>query len=136
MNEYELPAPIVLAGSYSTRRIAFTSDGILAILDLPDPAVIARAEKIENAMNIDPEIEDIINSGQADRATVEGSFKFRKFLGERIVTEQTEPAAEGESFGAHMIVARGISNATTHPGKTFFGCSYRLEMLDEHGDPI
>lgn len=45
----------------------------------------------------------------------------------------TEPAGKGESYGSHAVVARTISNATTHPGKTFYGCSYRLEMLDKDG---
>jgi hypothetical protein len=33
-------------------------------------------------------------------------------------------------------VARSISNATTHPGKTFYGCAYRMEMLDKDGKPL
>ncbi|MEO8373725.1 MAG: hypothetical protein ABI471_00765 [Sphingomonas bacterium] len=35
MNEYELPAQVTVAGHYSTRRIAFTSSGVLAILVSP-----------------------------------------------------------------------------------------------------
>ena len=49
MNEYDLPAPITVAGHYSTRRIAFTASGVLAILDLPDPSILAKEQKIENA---------------------------------------------------------------------------------------
>jgi hypothetical protein len=137
MNEYELPAPILVAGSYSTTRIAFTSNAILAILDLPDPATVARGEQIENAADPGPSIaEQLTSTGEASRDEVHGMIKFRKFLGERILEERTEPAAEGESFGARTIIARSVSNATTHPGKTLFGCSYRMELLDENGDPL
>jgi len=136
MSEYELPAPIVVAGSYRTRRIAFTSDSIVAVLDLADPAVIARAEKIENAMDAEPMIAALTASGKATRAQVEAEIQFRKFLGERIVKDVTEPAAQGESFGSRMIIARSISNTTTHPGKTLYGCSYRMELLDRDGKPL
>ena len=136
MNEYELPKPIVVAGSHSTRRIAFTADAILAVLDLADPAVIARGAHIDNAADIEPMIAEVVRSGMATRGQVEAEIKFRKFLGERVVKEATEPASAGESFGSHMVVARSISNATTHPGKTFYGCSYRMEVLDKDGAPL
>ncbi|ATY33371.1 hypothetical protein [Sphingomonas psychrotolerans] len=136
MNEYELPKPIIVAGSYSTTRIAFTADAILAILDLADPGVIARDAHIENAMNPEPLIADLVASGKVTRVQAEAEIKFRKFLGERILNDVTEPASGGESFGSHMIVARSISNATTHPGKTFYGCAYRMELLDKDGKPL
>ena len=136
MNEYELPSPIVVAGSYSTTRIAFTGSAILAILDLADPGVIARDSHIDNAADIEPMIAEMVRSGKATRAQIEAEIKFRKFLGERVVKDVTEPAVDGESFGSHMIVARNISNATTHPGKTFYGCSYRMELLDKDGTPL
>jgi hypothetical protein len=136
MNEYELPKPITVAGSYSTTRIAFTADAVLAILDLADPGVIARDAHIENAMDPEPLIADLVKSGKVTRAQAEAEIKFRKFLGEHIVKDITEPASAGESFGSHVIVARSISNATTHPGKTFYGCSYRMELLDKDGKPL
>ncbi|KMS53626.1 hypothetical protein V474_22945 [Novosphingobium barchaimii LL02] len=135
MNEYELPQPITVAGTYSTRRIAFTSDAILAILDLPDPATVARAEQVDNAMSADPMIDALLATDKT-RAQAEGAVPFHKFLGERIVKDVTEPAEKDESYGSHMVVARTISNATTHPGKTFYGCSYRFEMLDKDGAPL
>jgi hypothetical protein len=136
MNEYALPTPIVVAGSYSTRRIAFTADAILAILDLPDPGVIARGAQVENALDPEPMIDEMVRSGKATRAQMEAESKFRKFLGERVLKEVTEPAAKGESFGSRFVVARSISNVTTHPGKTFYGCAYRMEILDEKGVPL
>jgi len=135
MNEYELPQAIII-GAYSTRRIAFTSNAILAILDLADPARLARSEQIENAMEAAPMIDALVGTGKMTRQQAEAAVPFRKFMGERIVQDVTEPAGQGESYGSRSVVARAISNATTHPGKTFYGCSYRLEMLDKDGTPL
>lgn len=135
MNEYELPQAIVV-GAHSTRRIAFTSDAILAILDLPDPATLARSEQVENAMSAAPMIDALVDTGKMTRAQAEAAVPFRKFMGERILKDVTEPAGQGESYGSHSVVARTISNATTHPGKTFYGCTYRFEMLDKDGAPL
>ena len=135
MNEYELPAPITVAGRYSTRRIAFTANGVLAILDLADPVVIAREQGIENALNPNPLIDAMIASGKATRADID-AMRFRKFLGEKVTVDRTEPPAAGEGFGMHTIIARNVSNATTHPGKTFYGCTYRIELIDKNGKPL
>ena len=136
MNEYELPQAITVAGAYSTRRIAFTGNAILAILDLPEPATVARPEQVESAMSVEPMIDAPVDTGNTTRAQAEAAVPFRKFMGERILEDATEPAGPGESYGSHMVVARTISNATTHPGKTFYGCSYRFEMLDKDGGPL
>lgn len=135
MNEYELPAPITVAGHYNTRRIAFTASGVLAILDLADPAVIAREQGIENALNPAPLIDAMIASGKATRAEIDG-MRFRKFLGQKVTIDRTELPAAGEMFGTHTIIARNVSNATTHPGKTFYGCTYRIEPIDKDGKPL
>lgn len=131
LREYALPAEIEVAG-YRTRRIAFTSDSILAILDVADPATIARGENVQNAMDPAPLL-DSLSPEDAKRA--EAEMTFRKFLGERVIKEETEQP-EGESFGTHMVVARSISNASTHPGKTLYGCSYRMEILGKDGKPL
>jgi hypothetical protein len=136
MNEYDLPVPIKVADTYTTSRIAFTSNSILAILDLADPAIIATKEGIENGMDAEPFIKDMVASGKVTRAEIEKQMTFRKFLGEKIIVDRTTPAAKGESFGDHVTVARVISNATTHPGKTFYGCAYRMEIIDKDGKPI
>lgn len=136
MSEYELPKPISVAGSYRTTRIAFTANAILAVLDIADPAEVARGQNVANAMDPDPMIEDLARSSGKSYAEVAAGMKFRKFLGERILSDKTEPAAKGESFGSHMTVARSISNATSHPGKTLYGCSYRMEVLDQDGKPL
>lgn len=136
MNEYDLPTPITVAGRYRTRRIAFTSSGVLAVLDLADTAAIAREQGIENAMDPGPLIDAMIASGKATRAEIEAATKFRKFAGEKVTVDRTELPTAGESFGMHMTIARNVSNATTHPGKTFYGCSYRIELIDKDGQPL
>lgn len=136
MNEYDLPAPITVAGSYSTRRIGFTANSILAIIDVPDPAVVGRAEHIDNLVDAEPMIDALVATGKVSRAQAEASMPFRKFLGTRIVSDVTEPAGEGESFGSHTVVAHTISNATTHPGQTFYGCSYSITVLETDGIPL
>lgn len=136
LNEYKLPAPITVAGHYSTRRIAFTSSGVLAILDLDDPAVVAQEQEIKNALDPNPLIEAMIASGKATRAEIEAATKARKFLGEKVVVDRTELPTADESLGVHTIIGRNVSNATTHPGKTFYGCSYRIELIDKDGQPL
>lgn len=135
MKEYELPAPIVVAGEYSTRRIAFTSTGVLAILDQPDPAVVARKEKIENGMPTEGLIDTLVASGKVTRAQAEAEIKFHKFLGERVISDVTDPA-NGDHFRARTRIALNVSNVATHPGKTLYGCSYRIELLDKDGNPL
>ncbi|MEP9361118.1 hypothetical protein [Sphingomonas sp. KR3-1] len=133
LREYTLPAEIVVAGAYRTQRIAFTADSILAVLDVADPATIARGENIRNAMDPTPLIESL---GPADAKRAEAEIKFRKFLGERIVKDETVRPQGDEAFGAHLTVARSISNVASHPGKTFYGCAYRMEMLGRDGKPL
>lgn len=136
MSEYELPSPIVVTGHHETSRIGFTSSGIVAILDVADPEVIAREEGITNAMDPEPLIDAIAASGKTTRAQVEKEITFRKFLGERVMVDVTEPAADGDDFGTHTTITRIVSNVTTHPGKTLYGCSYRIELLGKDGKPL
>ncbi|MBH1992530.1 MAG: hypothetical protein I8H86_06550 [Sphingomonadaceae bacterium] len=136
MNEYELREPILVTGTHSTRRIGFTANAIIAILDMPDPAVIAREEEVENALDPEPLIAELVASGRATRAQVEAEIKFRKFMGERVIVDVVEQPEEGASFGVHTKIARTISNVTTHPGKTLYGCSYSIELLDKNGQPL
>ncbi|MFM2370583.1 MAG: hypothetical protein RIS85_305 [Pseudomonadota bacterium] len=134
--EYDLPEPITITGAYATRRIAFSSSGVMAVLDLADPAVIARDEGIANAADPTALIDALVAEGKATRAQIEADMPFAKFLGERVLVDLTEPASEDDNFGTHTVIARSISNVTTHPGKTLYGCSYRIEMLDKDGKPL
>lgn len=136
LNEYELPAPITLAGHYATQRIAFTSTGVLAVLDLPDPGVLAAELGIANQMSPDPLIEALVAAGKATRAEIEARITFRKFLGEKIVSDRLEPPQDGETFGVHTVISRNVSNVTSHPDKTLYGCSYKVELTDKDGKPL
>ena len=69
-------------------------------------------------------------------ALQEAAVPFHKFMGERILKDVTEPAGQGESYGSHLVIARTMSNATTDPDKTFYGCTYRFEMPDKDGVPL
>lgn len=134
--EYELPEPIVITGNWTTSRVAFSSSGILAILDETDPSIIAKAEGIANEMDPAPLIDALVASGQVSRREVETEIKFRKFLGQRVLIDETELAKTPEDFGTHTVISRSISNVTSHPGKTLYGCSYRIELLDAQGKPL
>jgi hypothetical protein len=136
MNEYDLPTPITVAGHFSTRRIAFTANAVLAVLDLSDPTTIAAEQKIDNAVNASPLIDAMTASGKATREEIEAATKSRKFLGEKVIVDRTEPPEAGGTFGIHTVISRNISNVSTHPGKTFYGCSYRIEVIGEDGKPL
>jgi hypothetical protein len=152
--EYELPEPELITGHWSTRRVAFSSSGVLAILDISDPNEIALAEKIDNEVEQVTEDEELADalataspealeaarqvSGEASSSPDESEpyADFRKFMGQRVLLDVTEPANENDSFGTRTVIARSISNVASHPGKTLYGCSYRIELLDRDGNPL
>lgn len=136
LTEYELPEPIAMTGNWITRRIAFSSNAVLALLDEPDPNVVAKPEDIVNEMDPEPLIEELAASDKATREEMEGEIHFRKFLGQRVLVDVTEPAETPDGFGTHTVIARSVSNVTSHPGKTLYGCSYRIELLDAQGMPL
>jgi hypothetical protein len=53
-----------------------------------------------------------------------------------VVAEHRIPPAAGESFGLHTTITREISNVSTAPGKTLYGCSYSQEITDKDGKPL
>lgn len=65
--QFDLPAPITVARRYSTRRIAFTADGILAVLNLAEPQTLATQEKIVNTIDPEPMIMALVATGKATR---------------------------------------------------------------------
>ncbi len=134
--EYKLPAPITVAGRYTTRRIAFTSTGVLAILDLPDPAPLARQLGISNAADPGPLLDALRKEGPVPSEMAEAMRRSGKFLGEKIVSDTTEKATPETRFGSHTVIARNVSTVTSHPGKTLYGCSYRITLLDKNGKPL
>jgi hypothetical protein len=129
MQEYRLPQPVVVADGYSTSVIAFTSSAILGVLDVTDPAELAKIESIKNEFDSDPMIDAIVASGVATRQQVEAEMTFRKFMGLRIIREKSETDVEyGMTF--NQTIARSLSNVSTHPRKMFLGCNYRMEIID------
>lgn len=152
--EYELPEAEWITGRWWTRRVAFTSGGIVAILDLADPNELAADEEISNEADFAPTDEDVADAavsaspealnaaarpGAANPPITDNHDRaadFIKFLGERVLADVTEPANEDDSFGTRTIIARSISNVASHPGKTLYGCSYRIELLDRDGNPL
>ncbi len=133
LGEYELPATITVAGHYATQRIAFTSSGVVAVLDLPDPNVLGTELGIANELSADPLIEALVAAGKATRAEGEAEIQFRKFLGQQILSDTQEPPQDGESFGFRTVISRNVSNVTSHPDKTLYGCSYKMELTDKDG---
>lgn len=127
-----------ITGDWSTRRIAFSSSGVMAILDLAEPAQLAADEDIKNEADAwaeaSPEAAEA--AAQATNESGEADGTFGKFLGQRVIVDEIEPANERDAFGTHTVIARSISNVTSHPGKTLYGCSYRIELLDRDGKPL
>ena len=140
LTEYELPRPVTVAGNRSTRRVAFSASGVVAILDLADPKQVAAGEGIANELNTDAAIDALVAAAEEARPgsgdQVRADIPFRKFMGQRVLVDATEPATEKDGFGTHTVIARSISNATSHPGKTLYGCSYRIELLGRDGKPL
>lgn len=136
MHEYQLPAAITVAEHYTTRRIALTSSGILAILDLPDPAPFAQTLGIENAANTEALMAALGAEGPVPAEMADAARRSGKFLGEKIVSETTETATPENRFGAHTVISLNVSTVRSHPGKTLYGCAYRMTLLDQDGNPL
>lgn len=136
MAEYQLPAPITVAGHYTTRHIALTSSGILAVLNLPDPRPLAKEQGIVNAADASPLVDSLSKEEQVPPELLAAMRQSGKFLGEKVVSDKTEKATTQNRFGAHTVISRNISTVTTHPGKTLYGCSYKITLLDKNGNPL
>ncbi len=130
LNEYLLPQPIVVAG-LKTSRIAFSSTAILAVLDLADPNVVANKEGIAN--DADPQV--LFDDLQLTPEQIKEIPKTDKFMGQKTFSDTTEKDKE-LNMSFHTVIARTISNVSTLPGKTLYGCSYRIEVLGADGKPI
>jgi hypothetical protein len=107
MAEYELPAPISVFG-HSTQHIAFTSSGIIAVLDMPDPHPLAAQLGLEALVDTPQKV----------------------MFGKQV--SSTETRDEDAKSTTIESVLMSVSNVTTHPGKTLAGCEYNLDYeLDE-----
>jgi len=114
MSEYRLLAPINVFG-YSTEHIAFAGSAILAVIDLPDPRVLAHELELEAAVDTAEKV----------------------IFGREIVSRQIHDPSNGQTLIESAVL--NVSNVSSHPGKTLVGCDYTLDFddnLDEAENPI
>jgi hypothetical protein len=102
MLEYQLIVPITVFGR-KTDHIAFAGDGVVAVLDLAEPRVLARELQLETG--VDTPQKAIF--GREARAS-----------------EVTGPNGRPGWIDTAVI---NVSNVDSHPGKTLAGCSYSLD---------
>ena len=102
MLDYRLNTPVTVFGRRSD-HIAFAGDGVVAVLDLADPRVLARELKLETGVDT------------PNKAI---------FGLEARAEEVTGPDGQPGWIESAVINA---SNVDSHPGKTLAGCSYSLD---------
>src|SRR5690606_10284705 len=102
MIEYRLNAPVPVFG-HGSDHIAFAGDGVVAVLDLADPRVLARELRLETGVD-----------------TPEKALFGREVRAE----EATGPDGSRGWIDSAVI---NVSNVDSHPGKTLAGCSYSLD---------
>jgi hypothetical protein len=102
MIEYRLNAPVTVFGRQSD-HIAFAGDGVVAVLDLADPRVLARDLQLETGVDT-PE---------------------KAIFGREARAEETT-GPDGRAGWIESAIVN-VSNVTSHPGKTLAGCSYSLD---------
>ena len=103
MNEYKLLTPITVFG-HDSDHIAMAGATIVALLDMPDPRVLANALQLESAVDT-PE---------------------KAMFGRELVSRDVVDAATGEALIESVILS--VSNVKTHPGMTLAGCTYSLDL--------
>lgn len=102
INEYELPV-LITAYGYDTRRIVFTSSGIMAVVDEQEPAQLAKRLGLDIAYQ-----------------------QGEKILASKLISK-TQPEPYINDVMMWQEVARDLSTVDTHPGKTLVGCSYDIK---------
>ena len=130
MYEYRLPKPIAVTGNFQTSHIAFTSSAVVAVLDLPDPAALAKAEQIVNQADPAALLDALVADGTMTAEQAREIPRTNKFLGERVIVDETEHD-DKLKMSFKTSIKRVISTVTSHPGKTLYGCAYRIEIVDE-----
>lgn len=110
LSQYQLPRPIDVVGDvtdvFTTQTIVFSSSAIMAVIDLKDPTELAKS------MGID------------DYVSLPG-----KFMGQRIISESSTDEPDLNTRFKTKI-AQSVSTVSSHPGKTLYGCSYRIDTED------
>lgn len=103
MAEYRLNIPITVFGHRSD-HIAMAGATIVAILDLPDPRVLATALELEPGVDTPEKV----------------------MFGRELVSRDVIDARTGEALIESVILS--VSNVKSHPGKTLAGCTYSLDL--------
>lgn len=106
MTEYALNTPIQVFG-HSASQIAFSGTSVMAIVDLPDPRVLARELQLEQGVDTPEKV----------------------MYGREVLSEDTTDPKTGEPMIESVILS--VSNVQSHPGKTLAGCSYSLDLPEE-----
>lgn len=106
MTEFRLNKPIRVFG-HASDHIAFTGDGIIALLDLPDPRPLARQLELETAIDTPA----------------------KAMFGKELVSEEQQDPATGTTLIRSVVL--NVSNVSSHPGKTLVGCNYSLDLAEE-----
>ena len=109
MSEYRLIRPLRVFG-HDSDHIAFTGNGIVAVLDLPDPRPLAKQLQLETALDT-PE----------------------KAMFGKEVRSADAVRADGKAIIDSAVIS--VSNVGSHPGKTLAGCSYSQELLEDPAAP-
>jgi hypothetical protein len=108
--EYRLPQAMDVVGgvteTYRTSTIVFSSSAIMAVIDLKDPTELAQSMQMDDFVSLPG-----------------------KFIGQKTVSENTVDDTD-LNMRFKSKIARSISTVSSHPGKTLFGCSYRIDMED------
>ncbi|HTV71859.1 MAG TPA: hypothetical protein VMF90_25280 [Rhizobiaceae bacterium] len=103
LQEYALTDDLSVFG-HTTRSIALTSTGPMAIFDRIAPEDLATALGVTTTP---------ASPGQ--------------FLGEKVIADATD---ENNGMKIRTRVALNVSTVESHPGKVLAGCSYLIEMVD------
>ena len=102
MLDYRLNTPVTVFGR-QTDHIAFAGDGVVAVLDLADPRVLARELKLETGVDTPSKA---IFGLEAHAEEVAGPDGLPGWIESAVIN---------------------VSNVDSHPGKTLAGCSYSLD---------
>ncbi len=106
MTEYELTAPVTVFG-HTSSQIAFSGASVMAILDLPDPRVLARQLQLEEGVDTPDKV----------------------MYGREVVSDDVADPKTGEPMIESIVLS--VSNVQSHPGKTLAGCTYSLDLPEE-----
>lgn len=103
MTEYTLAEPITVFG-HATSQIAFSGPAVMAVLDLPDPRVLARQLRLEEGVDTPDKV----------------------MYGRELVSDDVADPKTGEPMIESIVLS--VSNVRSHPGRTLAGCSYSLDL--------